>query len=386
MNRRIDNRKGSVMDLSNRLEVVLKAAREHAAAVDADARFPAEAVAALRESGLLGLTLPADRGGLGAGPAAFVEVTRDIAAACGSTAMVYLMHVAAAMTAAAAPPEAQPDLLQRLADGRALGTLAFSEPGSRSHFWAPVSQAKRIDDHLVQLSAAKSWVTSAGYADVYVTSTLSADVEGGLDLYAVAGDSPGVTVTGTFRGMGLRGNASAPMRFETMVDDSLRVGAAGGGFDLMVSAVMPWFNLGNAAVSHGLASAAVDAAIRHVSGAKLEHAGQVLADLPTIRARVAQMSLRHEAAGSYLRSAAASIADPDESTPLYVLGVKALANDSALTITDDAMRVCGGAAFSNHLQVDRYFRDARAGHVMAPTADVLYDFYGKAVTGQPVFG
>jgi alkylation response protein AidB-like acyl-CoA dehydrogenase len=98
------------------------------------------------------------------------------------------------------------------------------------------------------------------------------------------------------------------------------------------------------------------------------------------------MALRSESTGSYLRAAAASIAVPDERTPLYVLGVKALANDNALTITDDAMRVCGGAAFSSHLQLDRYFRDARAGHVMAPTADVLYDFYGKAVTGQPVFG
>jgi alkylation response protein AidB-like acyl-CoA dehydrogenase len=374
------------MDLNNRLDVVLKAAREHAAAVDADARFPAEAVAALRQSGLLGLTIPTDQRGLGGGPAEFVEVTRHIAAACGSTAMIYLMHVSAAMTIAAAPPESQPDMLERLADGRALGTLAFSEPGSRSHFWAPVSQAKRIDDHLVQLSAGKSWVTSAGYADLYVTSTSSSDVDGGLDLYAIDSDAAGVAVTGTFRGMGLRGNASAPMRFDTVVGDDQRLGGPGGGFDLMVGSVMPWFNLGNAAVSHGLASAAVDAAIRHVSGAKLEHAGQVLADLPTIRARVAQMSLRHEAAGSYLRSAAASIAAPDESTPLYVLGVKALANDSALTITDDAMRVCGGAAFSNHLQIDRYFRDARAGHVMAPTADVLYDFYGRAVTGQPVFG
>jgi alkylation response protein AidB-like acyl-CoA dehydrogenase len=67
-----------------------------------------------------------------------------------------------------------------------------------------------------------------------------------------------------------------------------------------------------------------------------------------------------------------------------VLGVKATANDAALSITDDAMRVCGGAAFSQHLQLERYFRDARAGHVMAPTADALYDFYGRAMTGQPL--
>ena len=49
------------------------------------------------------------------------------------------------------------------------------------------------------------------------------------------------------------------------------------------------------------------------------------------------------------------------------------------------MRVCGGAAFSKHLPIERVFRDARAGAVMAPTADVLYDFYGKAATGLPLF-
>ncbi|MFF4229775.1 hypothetical protein [Streptomyces sp. NPDC001820] len=48
--------------------------------------------------------------------------------------------------------------------------------------------------------------------------------------------------------------------------------------------------------------------------------------------------------------------------------------------------MCGGAAFSHHRAIERFFRDARAGHVMAPTADALYDFYGKAITGQPVFG
>jgi alkylation response protein AidB-like acyl-CoA dehydrogenase len=83
--------------------------------------------------------------------------------------------------------------------------------------------------------------------------------------------------------------------------------------------------------------------------------------------------------------AAARLVEPADDTMLHVLGVKAAANDAALRITDAAMRVCGGAAFSKHLQVDRFFRDARAGSVMAPTADVLYDFYGKAITGQPVF-
>jgi alkylation response protein AidB-like acyl-CoA dehydrogenase len=115
------------------------------------------------------------------------------------------------------------------------------------------------------------------------------------------------------------------------------------------------------------------------------HLGQSLASLPTIRAQLARMSIQLAATRAYVDQAAGRIADPADDTALYVLGVKAAANDAVLGITDTAMRVCGGAAFSEHLQVDRYFRDARAGHVMAPTADVLYDLYGKAITGQPLF-
>jgi len=47
--------------------------------------------------------------------------------------------------------------------------------------------------------------------------------------------------------------------------------------------------------------------------------------------------------------------------------------------------VCGGAAFSRHLPLERLFRDARAATVMAPTSDVLRDLMGRALTGQPLF-
>ncbi len=70
---------------------------------------------------------------------------------------------------------------------------------------------------------------------------------------------------------------------------------------------------------------------------------------------------------------------------MYVIGARASVNDAALEITDQAMRVCGGAAFSKHLPIERNFRDARAGHVMAPTSDVLYDFYGRAMCGMELF-
>jgi len=343
------------VDLNARLNPVLAIATTHAREVDAQGRYPVETVAALRESGLLGLTLPTEVGGLGAGPHELVEVLSALAGACGSTAMIYLMHVAAAMPVAAAPPPGLPKLLDQLADGSALGSLAFSESGSRSHFWAPVSRATTDGDR-VRIQARKSWVTSAGHADVYVVSTGSADAEG-VDLYALPADTPGLEVAGPWRGMGLRGNASAPMTLDATVPADHRLGDAGSGFAAMMQTVLPWFDLGNASVSVGLSRAAVDAAVAHTSASRLEHLDQT----------------------------AGRLVEPRDDTMLHVLGVKAGANDAALRITDAAMRVCGGAAFSDHLQLDRYFRDARAGHVMAPTADVLYDFYGKAITGQPLF-
>jgi alkylation response protein AidB-like acyl-CoA dehydrogenase len=175
------------------------------------------------------------------------------------------------------------------------------------------------------------------------------------------------------------------MTVDVEIPATHRIGAAASGFGTMMATVLPWFNLGNAAVSLGLAGSAHAAAITHVGGARLEHLGESLAHLPTIRGQIARTGIALAAQRAYLRTAADSVTTPDDDTMSHVLGVKASANDAALTITDTAMRVCGGAAFSRHLPIERAFRDARAGSVMAPTADALYDFYGRAATGLPLF-
>ncbi|MEV0948236.1 acyl-CoA dehydrogenase family protein [Rhodococcus sp. NPDC049939] len=360
-------------------------ARQNAERVDIEGVFPAEAVEALRGSGLLGLVLPEEVGGLGCGPAEFTEVVGELASVCGSTAMVYLMHTVAAVTFADAPPPGMPDLLAGMAKGALLGTVAFSEKGSRSHFWAPVSSAS-MNGGTVSVQADKSWVTSAGFADVYLVSMGSTSKTAGeVDLFAMAKGAAGMTVAGPWKGLGLRGNASSPMRIDSSIPVAHRLGDEGAGFELMMNTGLPWFNLGNAAVSLGLSSAANAAAISHVSSARLEHQDEALSALPTIRAQIARMGISLAAQRAFLAHAARSVSDPDETTMLNVLAVKASANDAALEITDTAMRVCGGAAFSKHLPIERAFRDARAGSVMAPTADVLYDFYGKAVSGLPLF-
>src|SRR5262245_1087 len=137
----------------------------HAADVDAQARFPRESVDALAASGLLGLCQAPELGGRGEGMRAFAAVAEELATACGSTAMIYVMHVAAAQAIASGQTLRDRDtVLKEIASGRHLTTLAFSERGSRSLFWAPVSQLS-ANGNGFHLNAEKSWVTSAANAD-----------------------------------------------------------------------------------------------------------------------------------------------------------------------------------------------------------------------------
>jgi alkylation response protein AidB-like acyl-CoA dehydrogenase len=383
-----DSPRGIMHDLRERLDGALPTIAGSADMTDQDAKFPAASVEALADAGLLGLVLPVEVGGLGGSPTDLVEAVTAIAAACGSTSMIYLMHLSAAAVIAAAPPARNREqLLADLASGAQLGTLAFSETGSRSHFWAPVSSAVATGEGRVRLGADKSWVTSASVADVYVASTLAADAEAPNDaeLYVVPRTAEGVAVAGRFEGLGLRGNDSAPVRLDVDLDTADRLGAPRGGFDLMMQVVLPWFSLGNSAVSLGLARSALDRAIGHATGARFEHLDSSLADLPTIRAYLAKAYTDLRAHTALLDETAASVEAPDDTTVLSVLATKAGCNEAALRVTDTALRVAGGAGFSKQVGIDRPFRDARAGFVMAPTADALFDFTGRALCGMDLF-
>lgn len=379
-------------------EAVLKA-REIASRVlapsagqnDKTGRFSVEAVESLGQSGLLGLMLPADIGGSGLGPATFAAVIATLAEADASVAMVYLMHILGAATMSAARPraaQAVAPILREIGAGRHLSTLAFSEAGSRSHFWAPISRAYRNGEG-VHLSAKKSWVTSAGYAHSYIVSSLAPEGKGGTDstLYLVTATTHGLSVAGPWDGLGLRANASAPVTLDDCeVASDFQLTDDGAGFPAMLNVVLPLFSLGTAAVALGLCRAAVTGTAAHLKSAKFEHLGQSLGEsLPTLRAQLATMQIDTDGLAARIDDCVDHLETPREETMLRVLEAKAAAGDVAINVTSAAMRVCGGAAFSKHLNIERLFRDAHAGAVMAPTGDVLREFIGKSLLGIPLF-
>jgi alkylation response protein AidB-like acyl-CoA dehydrogenase len=358
---------------------------------DTAGQFSTEAVRALGEAGLLGLLLPADIGGAGLGPRTFAGVTATLAESDASVAMVYVMHVlgaAAIASARSGATQSVAPILQEIAAGRHLSTLAFSESGSRSHFWAPISRAHRNGDG-VRISANKSWVTSAGHAQSYVVSALAPEGTGATDstLYLVTAGTAGLSVSGPWDGLGLRANASAPVVLnDCHVPSGFQLTDDGAGFPAMLNVVLPLFNLGSAAVGLGLCRAAVAATVSHLKNAKFEHLGQSLGEsLPTLRAQLATMQIETDGLAALIDDLTDHLETPRETTMLRVLETKAAAGDVAISVTSTAMRVCGGAAFSKHLNIERLFRDAHAGAVMAPTGDVLREFIGKSLLGIPLF-
>ena len=358
---------------------------------DKAGRFSTEAVESLGESRLLGLLLPADFGGSGLGPRTFAVVTATLAEADASVAMVYLMHILGTATISAARPSAARALrpvLQEIGKGRHLSTLAFSEAGSRSHFWAPISRAHR-NGNGVRISARKSWVTSAGHAQSYVVSALAPEGAGPTDstLYLLAAETRGLSVAGPWDGLGLRANASAPIALDDcQVPSDFQLTDDGAGFPAMLNVVLPLFSLGTAAVALGLCRAAVAATASHLKTARFEHLGQSLGgSLPTLRAQLAAMQIETDGLSARIDDLIGHLEKPRETTVLRVLETKAAAGEVAISVTSAAMRVCGGAAFSKHLSIERLFRDAHAGAVMAPTGDVLREFIGESLLGMPLF-
>jgi alkylation response protein AidB-like acyl-CoA dehydrogenase len=362
-----------------------------AAQNDKAAQFSTQAVASLGDSGLLGLMLPADVGGSGLGPRTFAAVIATLAEADASVAMVYLMHVLGANVMSAARPganQAVTPILHEISAGRHLSTLAFSEAGSRSHFWAPTSRAQR-NGNGVRISAKKSWVTSAGHAQSYVVSALSPEGAGPTDstLYVLPAQTRGLSVAGAWDGLGLRANASAPITLDNCaVAPEFQLTDDGAGFPAMLNVVLPLFNLGTASVALGLCRAAVAATASHLKTAKFEHLGQTLGEsLPTLRAQLATMQIDTDGLSARIDDLIEHLEKPRDTTMLRVLETKAAAGDVAISVTSTAMRICGGAAFSKHLSIERLFRDAHAGAVMAPTGDVLREFIGKSLLGIPLF-
>jgi len=352
-----------------------------AAAIDRESRFPDAQLSALGQVGALGLLVPREQGGVGAGLVALADACEAVGGACASTGMVFLMHSVTAATVAGGGGGSAPSLLEGMASGEVLGTLAFSERGTGAHFYAPELRAERRDGS-VRVSGRKAFVTSGGHADVMLV-LLQSEREG-LDCYAVRKDGAGVRFEGRWEGLGMRGNSSIAVEFDDVaLGADERVGEAGEAAGLVFGVVAPTFLVGLAAVNIGIAQAALSSALEHAKSRAYPD-GSALVEVATVQHALADMDISVRAARTLLQEAARLGDSGDEGGLVALMESKVLCTDTAARVTQAALEVCGGQGYTPALPIERHLRDARAGAVMAPTNGVLRTWSAKAIAGIPV--
>ena len=366
-----------------------KELRPRAMISDQEGRFPRESLKGIAGAGYGAVTIPVEAGGLEQGFTAFSVLAESFAQYCPSSTMCWVMHTTSAHTLyEAGTKEQRKRYIPGILKGD-IAALAFSEPATGGHFWNVVSQAPRNESGYL-LNADKSFVTSGGEADFYIVATSSPDTgdTDNLMYLLVEKDQEGIE-SYPFSAMGLRGNASGPMKFTNVqVPLENRIGGEGGAGYYNDNTVDPLFLLGTAACWIGIAQGALNTAI---DGAKKKvHAdtGSAVAGYQVIRHEMAKSQILIDSARSMLYRTAKAMDECESkglelSECLYPLWqLKTHAADMVINVTNAALQISGGRGYLTG-QVEKFLRDGRAGAIMGPTNEVLREWIGRTLIEVP---
>jgi alkylation response protein AidB-like acyl-CoA dehydrogenase len=358
-----------------------------AAQVDAQARWPEEALRALQAAGLGGLTVPRVAGGQGHGLLAIARVCETLARACPSTALCFGMHcVGAAVIAAKATADQRERYLEPIARGEHLTTLALSEPGTGAQFYLPQTQAARDGEGFV-LTGAKSFLTNGGRADSYVVSGVAADADGPpgrFSCWVLPAATPGLRWGAPWDGLGMRGNSSRSLELsDVRLGGHELLGAEGDELWYVFQVIAPYLLIATAGTYLGVAAGALEHARAHLAQ-RAYTLGSTLGQQPVLQHRLGRLWAQVQRTRALVLHAARS-GDAGEPDALpAILSAKAEVGDCATDVTNEAMTLCGGIAYRTDADLSRALRDARAAHVMAPTTDILRTWAGRALLGLPL--
>lgn len=347
--------------------------------VDRDGRFPKEAYNELRKQGYMGLIVPKEYGGMGGGAKEHAEVVHALANYCATTALCYMMHNAGTRCLICyGTDEQKKEFLPKIAKGEIAIALAYSESGSGTHFSSPDMTETKSGNKII-LNGRKSFVTSALFADYYLTLSNSCENKGKLNNWLVHNNSKGIVhEENQWDGLGMRGNASMPVVYNNIeLDTFYRVGKEGDG-ENQAGSVLPYFVTGLGAVYSGLAKAAYNCILNYTKNRKYT-SGQALADIEMVQVNLAEIYTKMQSAVSLTFTAAESLDNNESDALSKVFGCRINSIEIAVEVCQKAMKLGGGNAYAKRLPLERYMRDALAAPVMAPGIDVLKTWLGKAI-------
>ncbi len=351
---------------------------------DKESKFPEESFMELGNKGFLKLLVPEEYGGLGKGLVEHAQACLAFAETCGTTALCYMMHNVALMCVLThGSDELKRKIFTDIVEKGKYMALAYSEFGTGVHFYNPEITAEVNGDNTT-FNGIKSMVTSATYASYYLVLAPSVEV-GKINNWVFPLEAKGLIFDmAKWHGFGMRGNVSCPMHFDHVtLDSSFRIGSEGSGEAQVFNVVAPFFITGLGSVYSGIAMHMFETASNYAVDRKYPD-GRSLSIIETIQVHIGNIYKNAAAARAITLEAARAGANGEADALAKILAARIVASEAAIECGRIAMRVGGGKAYNNSLPTERLLRDAYAGQIMAPSADVLTIWLGKALTGQMI--
>jgi alkylation response protein AidB-like acyl-CoA dehydrogenase len=365
---------------------------------DRDGTFPYENWQAMRESGLLGVTIPTEYGGLGLSSAYdFVVTFNRLARGDGSTAIGAMMSSAGGLLlggAAAANPELTAMLepmLAGMATGDVILSQAHSEPGTTVPWFlvegTPVDGGYRVDGR-------KIFGTNAPVATHFHAFFRAPDGDGGWWTMGaiVARDTPGLTINDDWDALGMRASGSPSLLFTDcfVPAEAAQPFAPWGEIDPGFLIVAHAAITAQAGVFLGIAEAAREWVIDMATTKTKAPSGRAVGERVGIQRAVADMEIELETCRAVVdRHARLSdemlvSADADRAvTAMRELQcMRIVANRAAINVVDVALQISGGAGYMQGNPLARLYRDVRAGPFMQLySPNEAYEVIAKAALG-----
>lgn len=343
------------------------------ARIDAEARIDHSVLAAAKELGLFGMTIPQEFGGAGLSMKAACRVMRCLGRQNASVGVSIGLHNGLGLRGLIhlGTPEQKQKYLPDLAAGRKIACFSATEAGAGSEIAAIRASAVEDGDGFV-LSGEKIYVTNGGFADLATVPARTPGLGGsrrGLTLFLVPLDLPGVSRGREEHKLGIKGSSTCTICFdEVRLPRSAILGEVSRGLDHLAH-ILEWGRTLMAAGCIGLAQNAWEKTLFQVTNRK--QFGRVIGEFGMVREKLAAMRSRLFALESAMRLSTALDEEGPEGIPQESLVLKLACTEWAWAAADEAVQLHGGSGFIEETGVARLLRDVRITRIFEGANEVL---------------
>jgi glutaryl-CoA dehydrogenase (non-decarboxylating) len=376
-------------DLTEELQEIRKVAREFAVkeilpTVDEDEkaqRFRRDLVQKMADLGFFGCVIPKEYGGNGMGWLAATIIAEEISRVHASMRLPFNMNPngPGCTILRYGTEEQKHKYLPGLVDGSLLGMFAITEPDSGSDVGSMKTRAIKDGDSYI-VNGNKMWISNATVCDIgllYAYTDPSKRIKG-MSAFVIEINTPGITIEPIVDKLGTWGVPVGSITFENCrIPASALLGQEGQGFKICMEQLNDT-RMGCQAGGLGLAQACLDAAITYAN--ERQQFGVPIGRFQMVTDMIAQMATEVEAA-RFMVYRAAFLKDQGKPSTLETSMGKYYVGEVVNKCADYVMRIYGSYGYSEEYPVARYYRDAKAYHIVEGTSNIHKLIIGETMLG-----